>query len=184
MLLTTGGLLIAMGAAMTTRQVLTIFMLALALAVAGCQPRQKIATERERKEAAQLGSEAQFAMTMRQWARAEGLYAQATKLHPDGSYYTNLGAARIKLGNRAGAKDAYQEAIKSCELDAQLNPADPEPWLRQAYLLALLGRVDDGRAQLKKTEKKFPNHRRVRAFIDGKQFDAMIASPGFKENAL
>lgn len=164
---------------------ISITLLAVAgLVVAGCTPRHKIATERERKEAAQLGSEAQFAITMREWARAESLYVQAVKLHPDAGYYTTLGAVRVRLGNRAGAKQAYQEASKACELDAELNPTDPEPWLRHAYVLALLGRIEDGRAILRKAEKRFPNSRRVQGFIEGKQFDAMITSPTFKENAL
>jgi tetratricopeptide (TPR) repeat protein len=156
----------------------------LALAISGCGPTGKVPSERERREAAQLASEAQFAVNLKDWSRAEKLYVQATSLHADGAYYLGLGAVRIRQGDRAGAKQAYESAIKSCEFDARQSPKDPEPWIRHAYLLAMLGRIDDGRALLEKAEKKFPDNRRLRTFRESRQFETMINSPGFKESAL
>src|SRR5688572_27242500 len=49
----------------------------------GCTPRKPV-TERDRKEAAHLVSEAQFAMTMREWTRAEELLAKAVRVAPTG----------------------------------------------------------------------------------------------------
>lgn len=169
---------------MKTKHTWIAASLMFALGLAGCGPAGKVPTERERREAAQLASEAQFAVTLKDWPRAEKLYVQATAVHPDGAYYLGLGAVRVRQGNRAGARDAYEAAIKSCEFDAKQNPKDPEPWIRHAYILAMLGRADEGRALLGKAEKRFGDNRRMRSFLESKQFDAMIGSPGFKESAL
>jgi tetratricopeptide (TPR) repeat protein len=162
---------------------------AFAFCLAGCGKRGggstgKI-TELQRKEAAHADSEAQFAVTLRQWERAEGLYAKAAQLCPDtGPYWVSLGAMRVRLNRREPAKDAYQKALKAFEAEAEKNKTDVEPWLKQVEVLALLGRMDDGRATLEKAAKRFPNDRAVRSFIENKNFDRMIADPMFKQSAL
>ncbi len=160
--------------------------LVLALA-AGCKPKPKAITELQRKEAEHHVAEASFAMNLRDWARAEGSLAQAVKLAPDtGVYWISLGSMRVRLGNKAGAKDAYLSALKAYEDAAARDETkkDAEPWLKQMQVLALLGRTDEARALLDKTAKKFPDNRNVRAFVDGKAFDKMIADPLFKQGAL
>jgi tetratricopeptide (TPR) repeat protein len=154
--------------------------------VIGCgKPRAKPVTEHQRKEAEHLVAEASFAMNLRDWARAEGLLAKAVKVTPDvGAYWVNLGSTRVRLGNKSGAKDAYQSAIRSYELEANAKPQDADPWLKQVPVLALLGRVDDARALLTKTAKKFPDNRAVRVFVEGKHLDKMMADPSFKQGAL
>ena len=154
------------------------------LLLAGCGPGTAQVTERQRREAAQLAAEARFAVSVREWARAEKLFAQAAQIDPDVAYLTSLGTMRVRLGQRAGAKEAYQAAIRACELEARRSPDDPEPWLKHAYLLALLGQASEGRTLLQKAEKRFPKNSRLRSFVDGKQYDAMLASPAFKEAAL
>jgi tetratricopeptide (TPR) repeat protein len=149
----------------------------------GCA-RQKPITERDRKEAAHLVSEAQFALSVREWTRAEGLFVKAVQVAPHGDYWLSLGATRLKLNNRAGAKEAYQSALKEYEFEAVRQNARAEPWLKQAYVLALLGRNDDSRALLAKAAKHFPNDSQVRAFGDPKEFEKMIASQKFKDMAL
>jgi tetratricopeptide (TPR) repeat protein len=169
---------------MNTKSYWIAAVLAVGVGLAGCGPSGRVPTARERQEAAQLAGEAQFAVTIRDWSRAEKLFLQATAVHGDGAYYLGLGAVRVRQGNRAGAKDAYQAAMRACEFDAQQNPKDPEPWIRHAYVLAILGRVAEGREVLARADKKFPDNRRLRSFLDGKQFETMIGSPGFKESAL
>jgi Flp pilus assembly protein TadD len=154
---------------------------------AGCGPagKPKPISDLARKQAEHSASEAQFAMTMRDWARAEAELTKTVELDPNtGAYWVSLGAMRMKLGNRSGAKAAYKGALAAFEGDAAGEKNDPEPWLQQVYVLALLGRVDDARVLLGKTAKKFPDQRNVRLFIEGKQFDHMLADPMFKENAL
>ncbi len=69
-------------------------------------------------------------------------------------------------------------------LAAKADAKDPKPWLQQIYVLALLGRTEDARAVLAKTQKKFPDDRAVRVFSEGKQIDKMTADPRFKEIGL
>jgi tetratricopeptide (TPR) repeat protein len=149
----------------------------------GCAPRKQ-ATERERKEAAHMVSEAQFAITIREWSRAEDLLAKAVKIAPSGDYWLSLGATRVRLNNRPGAKDAYQSALKSYEEDSARNNAISEPLLMQAYVFALLGRHDASRAMIEKAAKRFPDDGNVRPLTDPKEFEKMLSSQKFKDMAL
>ena len=170
------------------RIVITLTAAALAVA-AGCKPKPKPkeVSELKRKEAEHFVAEASFAINLRDWPRAEGLLAKAVQSDPNnGIYWLNLGSMRVRLGNKAGAKEAYQGALKAYEVEAaaEANQTDPEPWLKQMQVLALMGRTDEARAMLAKTAKRFPDNRNVRAFVEGKQFDQMIADPVFKQGAL
>jgi tetratricopeptide (TPR) repeat protein len=158
---------------------------ALALVLAGCG--KKEVSELARKQADHFAAEAEFAITLRDWARAEGLLAQAAALVPgNGVVWTNLGSVRVRLNNKSAAREAYLKALKAYEDEAAADKAkaDPEPWLKQVYVLALLGRTNDARALLEKTARQFPGHRNVKAFVERKQFDAMLADPNFKQAAL
>jgi tetratricopeptide (TPR) repeat protein len=151
----------------------------------GCGARQQEITELQRKEAAHLASEAEFAMTLRDYARAESVLTKVVKLCPDtGAYWVSLGSARMRLGNRGRAKEGYEGALRAYEAEARRDKTDVEPWLGQVTVLALLGRVDDGRALLDKIAKQFPGNRTLRAFIERKQLDQMLGDPKFKEIAL
>lgn len=177
-------MLVSLARAMNSLRLVLLGFVSL-LIFAGCKPPGKNITDLQRKEAAHAESEARFAFTMRQWDRAEGLYVQATKLCPDtGAYWLGLGAARIQLGRRDGAKDAYKSALKAFEDEAAARKDEVEPWLKQAHVLALLGRVPEGRAVLEKAAKKFPNDRTVRTYLESKAYDRMVADPTFKQNAL
>ena len=159
-------------------------LLALCGSGLGCgKPRREI-TERDRKEAAMLASEAQFAINVRDWARAEGLLAKTVTLVPDADYWIALGSSRVRIGNKAGAKEAYQKALRAFEDEAAVDEKRVEPWLGQITVLALLGRTADSRAAVAKAVKRFPNDSRLKDLVDPKQFEAMLNDPGFKENAL
>lgn len=167
-------------------KVFPLFVTILAcLAVAGCKPKPKDVSPLARKEAANLVSEAQFALSLRDYARAEPLFDKAAKLCPDtGDYWINLGVTRRRLGNKSGAKAAYESA-RSAYRDAHaLEPKVAESALQEVYVLALLGKVDDARKTLEKVQKQYPENRAVRTFIEGKQLDRIIADPSFKEIAL
>jgi TolA-binding protein len=90
----------------------------------------------------------------------------------------------MRQNNRSGAKDAYEHALEAYADEADARKTDPDPWLKQAYALALLGRVDDAHALLEKTAKRFPDNRNVRTFIEAKQLDRILAEPSFKDIAL
>jgi Flp pilus assembly protein TadD len=166
---------------------LTVWLVAsgLVFGANGCGAKRQEVTERQRKEAAHLVSEADFAMTLRDWARAEGVLAKAVELAPDtGQYWVSLGSTRMRLSNRAGARAAYQGALQAFQDEAKANESDLEPWMQQVYVLALLGRRDDARALLQKVARRFPESRSLRSFVEGKKFDAMLADPEFTKMAL
>ena len=80
----------------------------------GCSPKSKEITSLQRKEAATLDSEAQFALQLKDLARAEGLIAKAADLCPDtGKYWVDLGSIRVRLGKKDAARTAYQGALKA-----------------------------------------------------------------------
>ncbi len=168
---------------MRTTRHWTRWALAGALLLGGCGKTE--VSETRRKEAALHAGEAQTAITLRDWARAEGLLAQATAAAPDtASYWTGLGAMRVRLGNKAGAKVAYERALDAYAADAKKDPKDPDAWLKRVTVLALLGRPADARALLAKAQKEFPAHRDVKAYVEGKALDALLADPEFRKNAL
>lgn len=161
--------------------------LALLAGLFGCGGSRSEITERQRKEADHLVAEANFAITLRDWPRAEGLLVKASGLVPDnGDVWTMLGSTRVRLANKSGARDAYLKGLKAYEAEAASPAAknDPEPWLDQVYVLAALGRVSDARTLVEKIGRQFPSHPRVRAFVGGKQLDQLLADPKFREVAL
>ncbi len=155
----------------------------MAALLGGCG--QPEVSETRRKEAALLAGEAQTAITLRDWARAEGLLAKAAETAPDtATYWTGLGAARVRLGNKAGAKTAYERALDAYAAEGRKEPKEPDPWLKRVTVLALLGRTTDARELLAKTQKEFPGHRDVKAYAEGKALEALLADPEFRKNAL
>jgi tetratricopeptide (TPR) repeat protein len=161
-----------------------IFLVLLPVVLLGGCSRKEV-TELERKQAAALASEADLAVNLRDYTRAEGLLAQAVALCPDaGNYWLSLGMTRRKLDNRAGAKKAYEQALDLTRDAYKRNRQDPQPLLQQVYLLALLGRVDDARDTQEKAQKDHPNDRNVHIFVENRQLDRLTADPGFKAMAL
>ncbi len=174
---------------MKTRVLYVLAVVALGVA-GGCKPRPKEITSLQRKEAASLVSEAQFAQQLKDYARAEGLLAKSAELCPDtGKYWIDLGAVRMRLGKKDAARAAYQAGLKAyqsaaTEVKSGVASEAPAMTLQQVYVLALLGRVDEARAVLAKAQKQFPESRAVRSFAEGKQIDKMIADARFREIAL
>jgi tetratricopeptide (TPR) repeat protein len=157
-----------------------VLVVAAALALEGCRPRE--ITSLQRKEAANVISEADFAVTMRDWKRAEGLFARAVQLCPDaGDSWVNLGVVRMHLGDHPGARSAYKSALSAYEADFDLNPADTRDVLRRAYVLVLLGRADEARSAVDKARATYPQDRRLRSFAENRGVDGLIASPGLKD---
>lgn len=162
-----------------------ILLFAFGFFLAGCGRRGKEITSLQRKEAASLASEADFAMTLRDLPRTEALLSKVVALCPDtGEYWANLGAVRMRLGDREKAKSAYQSALAAYKDAAKLEPKNTEVILQQVYMLALLGRVDEARKLVEQTQKKFPEDRFIREFVQEKQLDRMLTERTFKEVSL
>lgn len=171
---------------MTITRISVGFALAAALVLeTGCGAKKKEITESDRKQANFAVGEAQYAMRSRNWAEAEKELMKAVDKAPDmAPYWLSLGTVRIKLGKRAEAKKAYEEALKSYEAAMKEDKTDPTLWIQQIYVLGLLGRTDAARATVEKMGKEFPTNRDVRGFIDQKQFDQMLTDPNFTESKL
>jgi Flp pilus assembly protein TadD len=155
-------------------------VLAVGVVLAGCRARE--ITSIERKEAANVISEAEFAMTLKDWSRAEGLYAKAVALCPDqGETWTGLGVARMHLHNPSGARDAYKSALAAYRDAIKLDPSDSIPVIRSASLLVILGRTDEARSLVDGAFAKNPGDRRLKNFVEMKGVDKIAADPGLKE---
>lgn len=162
-----------------------LFITAVVLATTGCKPKPVEISPLSRKQAASLVSEAQFAITLRDHARAEPLFEEATRLCPDdGEYWLGLGVTRRRLNNLPGAKAAYEKARSAFRDAYERDTTRTEPLVQEVYLLALLGRIDDATATFAKARKKDPADVRLRVFEENKQLERMIAEPLFKELAL
>lgn len=162
-----------------------VVLFAIPLLFIGCKPKPKNIPSLQRKEAAMLVSEAQFAMTTRDFARAEPLLEKATKLCPDtGDYWLNLGAARRRQGNKSGAKSAFESALQAFNDSYKIDATHSDALLKQIYVLALLGRPEEARRTLEKAQKKAPDDPAIRSFIERKELDQLLQDPSFKEVAL
>ncbi len=152
----------------------------LAAGLAGCS--QKEITPLERKQGANFASEAAFAANLRDFARAEGLLAQAVAVCPDTTeYWISLGTVRRKLDNRAGARDAFKEALKAARAVQRRVPANSQAVIQEVYLLALLGQDNDARSALEQARRDRPDDRTIRLFLENKELDRLLADPGFKD---
>jgi tetratricopeptide (TPR) repeat protein len=164
----------------------SLLLIGLALLIAaGCKPKVRQSSDFERKQAANLTSEAEFAIQLRDFARAEPLFDQATQLCPDiGAYWIKLGFIRVRMGDKSKAKTAYEGALNAFRAAYAADPKLSDVRLQEVYALALLGRVDEARAALDKAQKQLPDNTAIRGFIDNKQLDHMLADPGFKQASL
>jgi tetratricopeptide (TPR) repeat protein len=154
-------------------------VLAAALALAGCRARE--ITSLQRKEAASVASEAEFAVAMKDWRRAEGLYARAAELCPDvGGTWLNLGVVRVRLGDRNGARSAYKSALGAYEDAFNRDPSNSEALLRQVSVLVILGRADEARKVVDRARAKYPGDWRLREFAESKGVDRLVADPALK----
>jgi Flp pilus assembly protein TadD len=153
--------------------------MAAALSLAGC--RAKEITQLERDEAANDVSDADFAVTIHDWARAEGMYAKAAQLCPDEpDVWMNLGIVRMRLHNPSDARAAYKAALSAYRDNLKKAPGESVIVIRIAYVLTVLGRADEARNVVADALQKAPDDGRLREFTDSKAIDKMLADPGVK----
>jgi Flp pilus assembly protein TadD len=167
------------------KRVVVLLITAAVLTTVGCKPKPEGISPLSRKQAASLVSEAEFAISLRDYARAEPLFEEAVKLCPDdGEYWLGLGVTRRRAGDMSGAKKAYEKARSAFRDVYEREATQTEALVQEVYVLALLGRMDEAKATLEKARKKDPADARLRLVAENKQLEEMISQPAFKELAL
>ncbi|MDF3058336.1 MAG: hypothetical protein K0R17_2551 [Rariglobus sp.] len=157
---------------------------AAALLASGCSKQPKEVPEVAKKEAAALVSEAQFAMSIREYSRAEELIQRALKLHDDmPEYWVSLGMALRKQENKDGARKAYQKALGLHE-DRYEADKRPEELAQQAFVLALLGKTDEALKLLEKSVKEHPDSAELKKQAGPRGFPRTFQTAEFKALAL
>lgn len=153
---------------------------------AGCGKSDTKDAELRRKQAQHLLAEADFAVNLREWTRAESLLLKATEVAPDeAEIWVSLGAARVLRGDKVQARTAYEKALSLyAGVASEKSGASAEPWLRQVHILALLGREKDARVLLEKAGRRLDGNREVKAFIDARELDRLMADPAFAKVRL
>jgi cytochrome c-type biogenesis protein CcmH/NrfG len=164
---------------MTFRPVL-VLAAACALALSGCG--RKAVTPTQRTEAANMVSEAEFAVSVKEWSRAEGLYTSATALCPDeADTWVKLGVTRMRLGNHSGARDAYKSAASAYKAAIKANPGNTQAVVRLAYVYVVLGRADDAKDLVEKAHKDHPDDPLLGQIVSQDGINKLLADPGLKE---
>jgi tetratricopeptide (TPR) repeat protein len=141
-------------------------------------------TPLQRKEAANLVSEAEFAATLRDLPRAEGLLAKAVELCPDnGEYWLTLGTIRRRADNRDGARKAYEQAVKAYAAAYKADRKNPQHLMQQVYVYSLLGQPKDAKKVLKQAHADHADNAGVVKFTE-ESLQRMTEEPAFKTLAL
>jgi Flp pilus assembly protein TadD len=150
------------------------------LALAGCRAKE---ISKEQREQAHLdASDAEFAVTIHDLGRAEGMFAKAAELCPDeGDTWLKLGIVRMQLKNPDGARQAYKSAGAAFKDAHKANPSDSSLVIKRAYILVLLGRPDEAQSVVADAAAKAPDDRRLQGFVEMKGVDKMIADPAVKQ---
>lgn len=166
-------------------RIIVVTAMALGLLAVGCSRKPKEIPSAVLNEAAQNASEAEFALQVREYARAESLLAHAVELNPgEAAYWVQLGGARKKLGNTSGARKAYERARDLFDQAYRKNKDNPALAFAELHTLVLLGKPDDARKLLNELQKARPDDIQVKAFVEQRMLDQLLASPAVKELAL
>ncbi|HEY9250492.1 MAG TPA: tetratricopeptide repeat protein [Rariglobus sp.] len=147
----------------------------------GCSPKKKEVPEAVKAEAGMYYSEAEFAMQIREFARAEELIQRAIKLNDDvPEYWVRLGMVRRKQENKDGARKAYKQALELHSAHYK-KTKEPKELAQQAFVLALLGRTDEALKLLEKGLKDHPDSPEMKKLADPRGFPRTFQNPQFKE---
>ena len=157
----------------------------LALAVSGCKDKPKELPRAVLAEAAQNVSEAEFAMQIRDYARAEGLLAKAVELNPEEPrYWLQLGAARKRMSNTSGAKKAYEKARDVLKAEYRRDNKSPGPLFAEMEVCMLLGKPNDAKAVYDRMLKDHGDDPDVKNFVENHMLEKLLTDPNLKALSL
>ncbi len=150
----------------------------LLLLLGACKPKDVEVSSTNRAQAVKLVTDADMQILLKDHAGAEKMLSQAVELDPTVPvYWSNLGMARVKLGDNSGAKKAYKRELELLEKAAKKDPKDLNAQLAPITPLVLLGRADDARELLEKVARDNPSDFRVKQLVDSKFIDQVVADP-------
>lgn len=122
-------------------------------------------------------SDAAFAMQIRDYDRAAKGFEKALDLRPDiAEWWESLGYVYKLQGKNSDARGAYKKAIKLWD-KTYSETKDPQFGLREAVLLFLVDKADEGRALVDRLGKNHPQDQGLQDFIKEKRFEIMIQDP-------
>lgn len=158
---------------------------AVAVLLGGCKDKPKEIPKVALAEAAQDVSEAEFALQIRDYARAENLLSKAVELNPEEPrYWLQLGAARKKLANTRGAKKAYERARDVLKAQYRRDKSSAGPLFAEMEVCVLLGKPGDAKSVYERVVKDHGNDPEVKNFVEGHMFDKLLEDPNLKAMAL
>lgn len=166
---------------------LALGVIVLAVAVSGCKGKEKAkeVSGSNRAQAEQNFSEAEFAIQIRDHARAEALLARAVELVPeDPNYWLHLGGARKRLGEIEGARKAYKKAQDLVHAAYERDKTAPDPLFAEMEILILLGKPEDARRVYDQAARDHKDDPGMKRFVENRMFDTLLTAPGLKELAL
>jgi len=135
-------------------------------------------------EAANLASDALFAIQVRDFARAEASLARAVKLRNDiPDWWVSLGSARKRQGKNSDARAAYKEALSLFE-DRYDATKDPQDLQQQLIILVLLGKEGEARKLLDQSCQKRPDELLFKQLKEGQVIDQMLRDPIIQQMKL
>lgn len=167
----------------------TLLGAAALLAVTGCkqksQAKEAQISPEARAQAAQVASEGEFSIQVRDYAAAEQSLLKAVALDSiTPRYWKELGATRKHLGNTNGAREAYQKSYDLLEAARKKDAGSGGLVLGEVETLVLLGRTQDAKDLLQKTAKDFPHDPTLQQMVSNDIVDKMASDPTIKASIL
>ncbi len=110
------------------------------------------------KHSQQLAAESAAALNAIDYAKAQVLAAEATRLNPRfAEAWVGYGMASLRLGQTERARQAYEQALSLHQARHRQNPSDANQVFQQIVLLTLLGQSAEAEALLGYARTNYPN---------------------------
>lgn len=132
----------------------TIGILALSL-LTSCTDSPSSTTKTRAQE---FASQSSIAFNAMDYAKAQSLAAQATKINPEfAEAWIGYGMASVRLQQNDVARKAYERALSLYQARQRADPDDANNELQQIFTLSLLRRTNEAAALLKQAKTDYPN---------------------------
>jgi len=152
-------------------------MLSCALLAGACKEKPKEVSRSVAAAAASAASEAEFAIQIRDYTRAEEQLRRALEMRPEiADWWLELGQVYKRQAKVAEARKAYERALQAYQAEYRRGE-DPVDLLQQIYVQVLLGRESEARKTLDNVAKKHGTHPEVSHFQEEKMLEHWLRAP-------